>query len=151
MYNLTINNHWLEVAKLVLELAFCVSPTEEVNSFHNGVTLKMSHKIMILLNEEVTYLALEHWFCRFLFVADNAAAATLNEWCHTLLKLNLHPLHVLKMQDKHVRCEYSALYLATINKHALLVDDGAVIFARARREARRLALSHSSLVCIELE
>jgi len=134
MYNLTINNHWLEVAKLVLELAFCVSPTEEVNSFHNGVTL-----------------ALEHWFCRFLFVADNAAAATLNEWCHTLLKLNLHPLHVLKMQDKHVRCEYSALYLATINKHALLVDDGAVIFARARREARRLALSHSSLVCIELE
>lgn len=85
------------------------------------------------------------------FVDLYGTAGSLYERNHTLLQLNLHPLHELQVQDYHFVVKDPTFSLSTIDDHGLFVDNGAVVFPGARRESGRFALLHKSLICIELQ
>ena len=55
------------------------------------------------------------------------------------------------MTYNHLVIKCSAFGLSTIDDHGLLEDCSDVILAGTGREASRLALHHSPLVCVELE
>lgn len=98
VYHFAIDDDWLKVAQLILQFTLCVPSTEEVDTFLDRVALALDHRLR-----------------RLLLHADDAAAGTLNERCHALLKLDLHPLHVFKVQYEHVCGEDTTLDLAAIN------------------------------------
>jgi len=116
VYHFAIDDDWLKVAQLILQFTLCVPSTEEVDTFLDRVALRTAQKLRLGLARQLyTYLALDHRLRRLLLHADDAAAGTLNERCHALLKLDLHPLHVFKVQYEHVCGEDTTLDLATIN------------------------------------
>lgn len=80
MDNFAVDNDRLEIAKLVLELALLVLATKEIYSILDNITL--STKVHIRIIES-------------LLGGHNRTASTLNERCHALLKLNLHPFEIL--------------------------------------------------------
>ena len=114
MHNLTVNDDRLEVSKLVLEFALCVLSSEEIDSILDGVALRA--ELLVIYSR---------------FRRLYRAAGTLNERSHTLLELDLHPFHILKVAHDHLVVEHSTLSLSTVDDHALFKGRCSMILTSA--------------------
>lgn len=81
----------------------------------------------------------------------DTAAGALGEGLHAILELELGPLEVFHVENDHFVVENTALTLASIDDHALLVHGRAVVLPWASSKARCLCGVHGSFINVELE